>query len=251
MTKCAHGSKFDVKMDGPSRAASMGATSGWTKPIGLSIWLVLVVVFWGYSHLQGWTPLRTVQGFVDFLATNQWGFLVYVALYVVRPAFFFPATLLTMAAGHVYGPLRGMPAALLASNLSSMVAYLIGRYFGGEIVDRVTPGSFLREFTARLHGNSFQSVLAMRFLFLPYDLVSYSAGILRIPWHGFLLATVVGSIPGTLSFVLFGAAFEGEFTGALPGVQPGILAIGAVTFVVSIGLSRWFKRHEHRCCALG
>lgn len=49
--------------------------------------------------------------------------------------------------------------------------------------------------------NSFETVLIMRFIFLPYDLVNYLAGILRIDLKAFILATLLGSIPGTIAFV--------------------------------------------------
>ena len=48
----------------------------------------------------------------------------------------------------------------------------------------------------------------MRLLFLPYDLVNYVCGALRITWSSFLLATALGSLPGTVSFVLLGASLE-------------------------------------------
>ena len=44
----------------------------------------------------------------------------------------------------------------------------------------------------------------MRLVYVPYDLVNYLAGFLRIGWMPFILATALGSLPDTLSFVLFG-----------------------------------------------
>jgi uncharacterized membrane protein YdjX (TVP38/TMEM64 family) len=94
--------------------------------------------------------------------------------------------------------------------------------------------------------NSFETVLIMRFIFLPYDLVNYLAGFLRIDWKAYLLATALGSIPGTVSFVLFGASFDGDFSGGLPSVDPRALAASVTIFLISIGLSRYFKSREKR-----
>jgi uncharacterized membrane protein YdjX (TVP38/TMEM64 family) len=84
----------------------------------------------------------------------------------------------------------------------------------------------------------------MRFIFLPYDLVSYLAGFLKIDWKGFLFATVVGSIPGTISFVLFGAGIQGNFGEKLPTLDLTTLGLGVVMFMVSLGFARYFRRRE-------
>ncbi|MEA3336289.1 MAG: TVP38/TMEM64 family protein [Chloroflexota bacterium] len=218
----------------------------WPKLLGLVIWLALLGAYWYYVRVSGLTPLQTVQRLVEFLAGNPLGVLVYVLLYMLRPVLFFPATLLTLAAGYLYGPFYGIAIVIVASNLSAMVAYFIGRFFGAGIVDRSSGSGALQQYTERMRQNSFETVLILRFLFLPYDLVSYFSGFLRVEWKGFLLATALGSIPGTISFVMFGAAIEGGFTGELPRLNPGSLAVAAAMFVVSIGLSRWFKRREAR-----
>lgn len=229
-----------------------GAASRWTRLVGLAIWLGLIAAYWQYVRVNDLSPLQTVQQLVDFLANNPLGVLVYVLLYMLRPVVFFPATLLTLAAGYVYGPIWGLAIVIVASNLSSMVAYLIGRFFGAGLVDSSSGGAALQRYADRMRRNSFETVLIMRFLFLPYDLVSYFAGFLRVSWQGFLLATILGSIPGSISFILFGAAFEGGFTGALPRMNPASLALAAAMFVISLGLSRWFKRREaHRMASSG
>ncbi len=84
---------------------------------------------------------------------------------------------------------------VVASNLSAMVAYTIGRFFGAGILDQSASSGVLQSYADRMRRNSFETVLIMRFIFLPYDLVSYFSGFLRIRWQGFLLATALGSIP--------------------------------------------------------
>ncbi len=79
--------------------------------------------------------------------------------------------------------------------------------------------------------------------FLPYDAVSYLAGFLEIRYWPFILATALGSIPGTIAFVGFGASIE-AFDGALPALNPRTLAFSALIFLASIALSRLFKMRE-------
>ena len=233
----------------PVQTLSDKARHAWPKLLGLAIWLALVVAYWQTTRASGITPAQTVQRLVEFMAGSAWGVILYTLAYMLRPVLFFPATLLTLAAGYLYGPFFGVAIVMVASNLSSMVAHTIGRFFGAGIVDRSSGTGVLQQYADRMRRNSFETVLIMRFIFLPYDLVSYFSGFMRIKWQGFLLATILGSIPGTISFIMFGAAIEGGFTGALPRLNGLSLAVAASMFILSLGLSRWFRRREARRAA--
>jgi uncharacterized membrane protein YdjX (TVP38/TMEM64 family) len=74
-------------------------------------------------------------------------------------------------------------------------------------------------------------------------MVSYLAGFLRIKYLPFILATALGSIPGTIAFVGFGASVE-SFDGGLPSLNPVTLGVSLAIFIVSIALSRLFKKKE-------
>jgi uncharacterized membrane protein YdjX (TVP38/TMEM64 family) len=97
-----------------------------------------------------------------------------------------------------------------------------------------------------MRNNSFETVLIMRFIFLPYDLVNYLAGILRIDWKAFILATILGSIPGTIAFVSFGASIDIKelAAGKTPEFNPWVLGFGLVILLVSLAISRYFKKRE-------
>ena len=233
----------------PVPSLSEKARRAWPKLLGLAIWLTLLAAYWHYVRSNGITPLESVQRLVEFMASSGAGVLVYILVYMLRPVLFFPATPLTLAGGYLYGPFLGVVVVVVASNLSSMVAYTIGRFFGAGILDQSSNSGVLQTYAERMRRNSFETVLIMRFIFLPYDLVSYFSGFLRIRWQGFLLATALGSIPGTIAFVLFGASIEGGFTGELPRLNGTMLAVGVLMFVVSLGLSRWFRRREARRAA--
>ncbi len=61
------------------------------------------------------------------------------------------------------------------------------------------------------------------------DAISYAAGLTRIPFWKFLLATALGMAPGTFVFVYLGGASPGPgFYGALGGLA--VLAIAAYAY---------------------
>jgi uncharacterized membrane protein YdjX (TVP38/TMEM64 family) len=127
-----------------------------------------------------------------------------------------------------------------------MVAYTVGRYFGGDVLSDDENAGTIQKYVERMRKNSFETVLIMRLIFLPYDLVNYAGGFLRINWKAFLAATAIGSVPGTISFVLFGASF-GTLDELLAGdvhVEPITLISSIVLILVSIGISQFIKRRE-------
>jgi uncharacterized membrane protein YdjX (TVP38/TMEM64 family) len=208
-------------------------------------WILLLSAFWWYTSTNGMSPSQTMQVLIDLVSESPYGFLIYTVIYMIRPIFLFPATLVTMAATYLYGPVQGIAYALIASNLSTMVAFLIGRFFGDSFLQNVEKNGLVSKYAGRLRSESFQTTLILRFLFLPYDLVSYFSGFLNIDMRWFMLATVLGSIPGTISFGMLGASIDGNFAAHTVSLDPLSLLLSAAMFAVSIGLYRLVRRHEN------
>jgi uncharacterized membrane protein YdjX (TVP38/TMEM64 family) len=57
------------------------------------------------------------------------------------------------------------------------------------------------------------------------------------------LATALGSIPGTIAFIGFGASIE-NFDSRLPTLNPVTLVFSIVIFIISIALARVFRKRE-------
>jgi uncharacterized membrane protein YdjX (TVP38/TMEM64 family) len=231
----------------PARSASWLARHG-QKLAALCFWLLVIGGYQWYAWRTGLTPLAAMRELIGFLSSNAFGPLIFIAIYTLRPLVLFSATVLTLGAGFLYGPLLGIVYTVIGSNLSATVAYLVGRFFGNDVMKRESSGGIVASYADRLRHNSFETVLTMRFIFLPYDLVNYLAGFLRIDYKAFILATILGSIPGTIAFVLAGASFEGDLTG-MPAFDWRVFAASAAIFVISIVISRVVRRRERGTAA--
>lgn len=216
------------------------------KLIGAAIWLILVGAYLTYSRANDLTFRESMLSIANVL-TSPLGPLIYIVLYVLRPILFFPAALISLAGGAIFGPVMGVLWVVVGSNLSALLAFFVGRFFGDGLLDETEAGGVIQKYANRMRENSFETVLIMRFVYLPYDLVNYVAGILNIDWKEFLLATAIGSIPGTIMITVAGASFgslEAALSGTPPSLNPALIAISVAMFVVSIGLSRYFKNRE-------
>lgn len=216
------------------------------KLVALTFWLLFLGAYWYYVKSNDLTIADSVQNLADLLTQSAFGPMLYIVIYWLRPLIFFPASILTVLSGFLFGPI-GIIYTIIGANGSAMVAYAVGYFFGQNVLkDKEDSAGFIQKYTTRMRENSFETVLLMRLIFLPYDLVNYAAGFLRIKWLPFLLATAVGSIPGTISFVLLGASF-GTLDELLAGelkVNPPVLVSSIALIVVSIGFSRLLKRRE-------
>jgi uncharacterized membrane protein YdjX (TVP38/TMEM64 family) len=223
------------------------------KLVAAAFWLLLVGGYGWYYRANELTTETALLQIVNLL-DSPFGPLLYILIYALRPLIFFSAAVLTIASGSIFGAGSVVNLALavlytvIGSNLSATVAYYVGRFFGkGLLAEGNGENSgLLQRYADRMRQNSFETILIMRFIFLPYDLVNYLAGILRIEWKAFILATVLGSIPGTIAFVSFGASIDIKelAMGKTPQFNPWVLFFGVVIFIVSLAISRYFKQRE-------
>jgi uncharacterized membrane protein YdjX (TVP38/TMEM64 family) len=222
----------------------------WQKFAAAGLWITIIGGLAAYMRVNGLSLSELFLNAMVWVQNNPAAPLAYIIVYTIRPLTLFSSVLLTLAGGFVFGPVWGVVYTVIGANLSATLAFLVGRFFGQGVLDDETSGGLMQRYARRMRANSFETVLIMRFIFLPYDLVNYLAGFLRIGYWSFLLATVLGSIPGTLAFVLLGASLTPAqiqamfLTGDLPRLDVRLLAMSFGMFVVSILFSRYFRRRE-------
>lgn len=203
----------------------------------VALWLGGLLALWLFARAQGQTPGGLLQELLEALRVHPLAPFLLFGLYLVRPLFLLPVTLLTLTAGLLFGAFWGFWYAAAATLASATVAYIVGRFFAQDL-----PGRFGQGVSTRLQRFPFETVLLCRFLLLPGDLVNYLAGFLRVRLGAFLLATLIGGAPGLLVGVLAGASLEG-----LPGevrLNAWYLVASGVLLGLSLGVSRWLRRRN-------
>jgi len=206
-------------------------------------WLILIALaIWGYFALN--IPLKEYPAMIrSYLGMfGIWGPILYILVYTIRPVIFFPATLLTAASGLLFGPWLGIAYTIIGENLSANVAFIIGRYFGQDLLERHRSGRF-HSLISKMEKEGFMTVLLMRLLYFPFDFTNYLSGTTRIKWSQYAVATFIGILPGLTTFVLFGAA-AGAATGVSEGKFGITLGLSIILFIASIVLSRYLKKRN-------
>lgn len=208
------------------------------KILLLTIWLIAIAIaIYHYSTLG--IPLTeyaaVIQAFINRF--GLWGPVIYILIYAFRGLIFFPGTILTVAAGVLFGPLLGLLYTLIGANLSASVSFVTGRYFGKDFMQSAENTKKLAPYMGnRFRENGFISILIMRLVFLPFDIVSYVAGVYQLRYRDFALATFIGILPGTTTYVLLGSSLQ----------DPKNLLITAFFFVLGIVIARILKKKQSR-----
>lgn len=214
-----------------------------TRLIVAAAWLALIGGAAAWALTSGRGPSEAATDLVDAIQGSAWGPLAFVAVYLVRPLIFFSAAVLTVAGGFLFGAVGGTVLVVIAANGSAMVAYGLARWLGGERFADPDATGRLTRWTRRLRERSFETVIVMRLVYLPYDLVSYLAGALRIHPLAFLTGTAIGSAPATVAFVLFGASLE-SFDGGVPQIDAPVLIASGVMLVAGLAISHALRRRD-------
>jgi uncharacterized membrane protein YdjX (TVP38/TMEM64 family) len=214
--------------------------------VALVFWLLLIGGYSWYMLAYDLSLAAIAQQVVGFLH-GPLGPLIYLLVFALRPLVFFSAGLLTIVAGSIFGPVLGILLTTIACNLSAAVAYGLAYWLCDCVTLRPGSAGLIGSYAARLRRNSFETVLLMNMMMLPFDLINYMAGALRINFRAFMLGTLLGSFPPTVAFVLLGAAVPLE-PGAeltLPELNPWLLALAVCFLAIGLLVARWLRGCEN------
>jgi len=204
------------------------------KQVLFAVWMSIFAVLMFLHFRSGFSLQEYPARVKEILAqVGVWGPIAYIVIYVFRPLLFFPATLLTAISGALFGPIGGIFYTMIGENLSANFTFLLGRYFMKDLAQQVmsrNPAARLMD--CRFRENGFISVMIMRLIYLPFDLVGFMAGACDVRQVQFAAGTFLGIIPGMVSFVLLGSAI----------MDPINLLLALLFLLFGVGLSRFIKR---------
>ncbi|MEZ4752026.1 MAG: TVP38/TMEM64 family protein [Bdellovibrionota bacterium] len=219
------------------------------KRIGVLL-LLLVAIFLLYRF----TPARyylSSEGLADLKAwiasTGNLAPLIFILLYVAATIFCLPGSILTLAAGALFGTWLGTLYVIVGSNLGANAAFLIARFLGKEAADKLLRGGKLAKLGEGIAQNGFGVVLGLRLVPLfPFNGLNYGLGLSPVAWKDYALGSLIGMIPGTFAYVSLG-----NVVNAVSGVRltdPQVLKRPEVwgPFALILGLTALAKFLQRR-----
>ncbi len=222
------------------------------KIVAVLIWLLLLGSYAIYYQRNGLTVETSLRQLLALFDT-PYGPLLYLLSFLIRPLLFFSVGILCIMGGIIFGVgsvthfLLALAYAVVGVICSALISFGIGRFLGHGIVPQVdgTRAELVQRYADQLRRNGFLTVLTMRLILLPFDVVNYLAALMAVEWKAFLLATAIGILPSTFAFVSFGAAIDMSqmTTGQMPQIDAKMILLGIILFALSLLISRWYKQH--------
>ena len=179
-----------------------------------------------------------------------WGPVVFVVGYVVAAVAFVPGSILTLAAGAIFGLGKGVVIVFLAAMLGSAAAFLVARYLARPAIERRLAGNTRFAAIDRAVGAQGRKIVFLLRLspVFPFNLLNYALGLTKVRFLDFFIASA-GMLPGTLLYVYYGklagdvAALAGGSAVAKGPEYYAVLVLGLVaTIVVTTIVTRIARR---------
>ncbi|MBT1071340.1 TVP38/TMEM64 family protein [Pelotalea chapellei] len=170
--------------------------------IGFFFWLDLSR-FLTLQELKAWH-----QTLLEYRRTHPLAMVAgFMAIYIIQTALSLPgATILSLAAGAIFGAIAGTVYAIGAAGIGATLAFLATRYLLADMVQNKF-GHKLERINSELEARGLNYLLFLRLVPLfPFFLINLAAGLTRLPLSTFVLGTVLGIIPGGFVFVNAGAS---------------------------------------------
>lgn len=201
--------------------------------VGVVILITLLAVF-DVRALLG-------EGLALIERLGPWGPILFIVAYVVATVLFLPGSVLTLGAGAVFGVVWGSVYVSIGSTLGATCAFLVGRYLARDwVASRIQGNERFRTIDRAVAEEGWRIVGLTRLSpVFPFSLLNYAFGLTRVSLKGYVLASWIGMMPGTVMYVYLGSLARAGAAGqqrtpaewALYGV--GLVATLAVTVVIT------------------
>jgi len=216
-----------------------------SRVILILVFLVTVTIGIFFLPLRQW--FIELEGHVQSLGTL--GPVAVVLAYVLCTVLLIPASIITLAAGTIFGLKTGFIVVVIGSNLGALCSFLLARTFLREKVAHWAQANARFRFLDEAIGRQgFKMVLLTRLSpIFPFILLNYFLGLTAVRTGAYVLANLFGMLPATFLFVYIGAAARdviGGPTEASAGLYQQILKyVGLMaTIAVVVIVTRMARR---------
>jgi uncharacterized membrane protein YdjX (TVP38/TMEM64 family) len=174
--------------------------------------------------------------------------LPFILIYALASVLFLPGSLLTLAAGALFGPWWGAIYSLTGATLGAAIAFLLARYLAADwVADRLAAraGGRLHLLVAGVEAEGWRFVAMARLVpLLPFNLLNYALGLTAIRFLHYLLATFICMSPAALAYSWLGFASHQAVSGGEGVVRTILIALALLALVIF--LPRLIRRLRSR-----
>jgi uncharacterized membrane protein YdjX (TVP38/TMEM64 family) len=156
-----------------------------------------------------WPPV-SLPGAIEFIRhSGSLGILASIGLMVIHSFVPFPAELVAIANGMIYGSFWGTVITWVGAMLGAFLAFGLARRYGRPFVGRILSRKNAQRLDDWVTQHGTGALFVSRFIpVISFNLINYAAGLLRISCSTFAWTTGVGILPVTILMVVMGEQFH-------------------------------------------
>jgi uncharacterized membrane protein YdjX (TVP38/TMEM64 family) len=171
---------------------------------------------------------------VRSLQVTAWAPFVFVLVYVTTTALGLPGSVVTIVGGVVFGFGWGALYNSIGANIGANAAFGLARMLGRDGVERIV-GKRIQRLNNAMLRHGLIGLLALRLIpLVPFNALNFGSGLTRLRWREYIIATMVGILPGTLVYTFFADALVGGSMEASPAATVRVWIAGAMLLVLSL-----------------
>jgi uncharacterized membrane protein YdjX (TVP38/TMEM64 family) len=213
-----------------------------TKEV-MKIWkgnyLKFIILFLAISTCLGiiWKYGKSIDYIIVQNLMNEYRYLsalIFILVFMLKSLLVvLPSLPLIVFAGNVYGPFKGFVISMLGALVSASFAFYLAKWAGENVINRII-GKKAKYLDKKIENHGIKIIAVMRAAFvIPFDILSYLAGITKMKYSDFLLGTFFGIVAEVFALVYFGHELhKPRSTGFIISIVTIILVI-AVPLVFS------------------
>jgi uncharacterized membrane protein YdjX (TVP38/TMEM64 family)/rhodanese-related sulfurtransferase len=180
-------------------------------------------------------------------ALGVWGPVGHVVLFALGTVLFVPGSLFGLVGGLLFGPIVGTILNLTGATLGATAAFLVARYVASDWV-RTRAGGRLDRLVTGVEAEGWRFVALVRLVpIIPFNLLNYALGLTRINLLGYVFASLVCMVPGTLAYTWLGHAGRSGLSGDDTAIRYAMIGLAVLIAVALLpGLIRRLRGEDQR-----
>ena len=165
-------------------------------------------------------------------------FLLMILQAIVAPI---PAFFITLANAAIWGWWQGALLSWTSSMVGASLCFYIARILGRDVVVRLNSHAAVQQMERFFDRYGANAIVIARLLpFVPFDPVSYFAGLTSVKFWKFFVATGLGQLPATVVYSYAG----GQLSGGAQAFMIGLLILFAAAALIAAGKKMYDASHQ-------
>lgn len=183
---------------------------------------ILAYFIFKYKRHLGHINIRDLRRYI--LSYGKFSAVAFVLIYSLKPIFLIiPASLLSILAGSIFGPYEAFTLSMISCYFAGTLGFFLSKILGKSFVHKLLKGKAIGlDANAEKHGFKIMLIMRLSTLF-PYDPLSYAAGLTKMKYKDFIIATLIGISPEMLAYSFMGKNLKHPFS--LRFIAPIIIII--------------------------